>query len=411
MDPRPTWNQLWRRLRRIAGYVPLTPAGLVLVLGLFFAIRYRGMAQLDLVALAAGVGLAVVLVLGIAAVILGTFWVRRRLETEEHPSYLELTSGKQVHSGFALKFPWYVPLVRLHWTVEGFAAEVEVKAQGGRLRELLTCHRRGLAQGLSRRFTVTDTLGLSAISWDQDFSGGIRVLPYRGRLEQPNILLSMVSGEDLSDPRGDPEGDRIDMRQYQKGDPMKFILWKVYSRSGKVMVRVPERALAARPRSCCYLISGQEDEASAALARVLLELRMLGDEWRFGADGTSGYATQKQPALDMVARSGNHTRSDSRALNQFMTDAEKEGYGFCLILAPPGSKELAEEITRCAHHSRMNCDIWVGMDIKPQAEGTWLRALQALEPEGTSARTVHQYWGGRATLVERASGQVMVRTQ
>jgi uncharacterized protein DUF58 len=402
---------LKQRMQKVFNSVPLTWSGFVLSLILGLVVYYRGMADLDMVALAAGGALLVVQLLAIVVVVVGTLVLKSKLVNREHPTFLELVSGKETHSGFAVPFWSYVPLIRIDWTVEEFQAQTSVERHRGQLREVLTCQRRGLTSALTRRFTVTDTLGLASLSWVQVSEGRVRVLPHAGRLEQPDILLSLVSGEDISDPRGDPQGDRVDMRQYQKGDPMKFILWKVYSRSGKVMVRVPERALAARPRACCYLLSGQRDEATAALARVLIELDMLGEQWRFGANGRDRDAVEKDDALNLLAQSGNETSPDCRDLQRFLEQAEKQGYGFCLVLAPPGSKKLAEDVFDLLARSGMNSEVWIGLDADFQKRNRWLAALQALEAKDSSPRDIHDDWQGRATLIERASGQVLARTQ
>lgn len=403
----------WGELRRLIGYIPLTAGGLCLALGLSAALYYQGIHQLDLVALAAGAGVLIVLALSIIAVILGTLITHQTLRNTDQPTFLELMSGKQVLSGYALRRWWYVPLVRLDWEVLDFSSEIEIESHKGYLRERLRCQRRGLKHGITRKFTVSDTLGLASISWTADSPGRVRVLPYPGGLAQPNILLSLVSGEDISDPRGEQQGDRVDMRQYQKGDPMKFILWKVYSRSGKVMVRVPERALSARPRSCCYLLSGPGDEASAALARVLLEMRMLGREWRFGADGRAGFVNQLPDALDLVALSGNVEKASAKGLHDFLKLSEHDGYGFCLVLCPPGDKELARDVTRVLASSRLNYEIWIGIDTfnREREDSTWLKSLRVLEETGIDATAVQKTWGGQATLIERDTGRVLVRTE
>ena len=401
----------FRQRLRFLDFVPLTPAGLLLSVALAAAAYYRGIADFDLVALAAATVLLLIQFLAILAVVVGAVVLRRNLRALKPESFLELVSGREVASGFEVPLWLYLPLLRVDWKVEEFDSHTSVVWRGSRLREHLFCGRRGLAPGVTRRFTVIDTLGLASLSWEKQYPGRVRVLPHPGSLERPDILLSLVSGEDISDPRGDLTGDRVDMRQYQKGDPMKFILWKVYSRSGKVMVRVPERALAAKPRACCYLLCGQGDEPSAALARVLLSMNMLGEEWRFGADGRERFAVEIEDAMDLLALSGNVEQASCRGLASFLPEAERAGYGFCLVLAPPGDKRLASEVFALLDRSGMSGQVWVGVDVPEKEQTPLFRPLQALVDEGASPRLIHDWWNGRATLVERHSGRVLARTQ
>lgn len=404
------WKILAARGAKFAGYVPLAPAGLLVLIAASAAIYFRGLARLDLVALAAGIGVICILALAMITVVVVFFLSGRRLDALDQPSSLELVSGKEVFSGFSVPMWTFVPLLQWNWNVQDIEADTKVEYLEGRLREHLTCRRRGLLSALSRKFTLSDTLGLVSMSWTRTLNQSVRILPHPGKLDQPDILLSLVSGEDISDPRGDPTGDRVDMRQYQRGDPMKFILWKVYSRSGRVMVRVPERALAARPRACCYLLSGPLDEPSAAIARVLLEYRMLGEGWRFGADGRSAHTGATEEALNRVAESGNVSDTSTRGLVAFMAQAEQEGFGFCLILAPPGDADYAKSVLDAAARTQMHTDVWIGMDLddKPQTKLTQL--LQKLSGQALDPAAVSRNWQGRASIIERESGALLARS-
>ena len=80
------------------------------------------------------------------------------------------------------------------------------------------------------------------------------------------------------------DGDRLELRRYTAGDPVRFMHWKVLSRTRKLMVRTPERALSVARRMAAFLIAGERDDASAAAARLALERRLLGSDWLFGTD-------------------------------------------------------------------------------------------------------------------------------
>jgi hypothetical protein len=146
----------------------------------------------------------------------------------------------------------------------------------------------------------------------------------------------MAEGDDLSDPYAEPKGDRVEMRQYAPGDPLRMVLWKVYARSGKMMVRTPERSVAERKRGCAYLVTSPKDDATAAAARVAIERGLLGDDWSFAADGVDREADNRDEAFEIIARSGEARPEDRAArLGAFLASREAEGYQFCLLFIPP----------------------------------------------------------------------------
>jgi hypothetical protein len=150
-----------------------------------------------------------------------------------------------------------------------------------------------------------------------------------------SLLEGLAGGDDFSDPRGAPEGDRVDMRQYVHGDSPRMVLWKVYARTRKLLVRVPEWAITAKPRSCAYLVAGRKDEPGAGLMRVLLERGFLGESWRFGADGSPAYTGRLDEALDLLVRSGNAPLEGPTGFPEFIQRAQKDGYSACALILPP----------------------------------------------------------------------------
>ncbi|MCA9535970.1 MAG: DUF58 domain-containing protein [Myxococcales bacterium] len=118
------------------------------------------------------------------------------------------------------------------------------------------------------------------------------------------VLTSFSAGDEQAHPLGAADGDRVELRRYQPGDPARFIHWKIYARTGKLLVRQPERALMQTTRTVAYLLAGERDEPSAAAARVALEQRALGDDWLFGAAGTPTPTSDLPAALDAIIRSG-----------------------------------------------------------------------------------------------------------
>lgn len=413
------------RLRRSAavarGFFPFTLTGLLVLALTANAIKYQGMEKVDLLLLMAGIVSLVVVTAMLLLVLLASLLLHLRIRRIENPPVrLCLNGGLWQPTGFELSFPWFFPCIEVLWRWESepgrpISMEVKLERAGSRALELVRPKRRGIFSQVRRTITVRDVLHLTQLSWGWTTPLEVQMMPGSGHIDGLSLLARFVSGEDLSDPRGDPCGDRVDMRQYARGDSPRTILWKVFARTRKLMVRVPERALTARPRACAYMASGPHDEAGAGLARVILERGLLGDGWRFGADGSAGHSNAPQPALEMLARSGNPEAPAQSYLERYLQEAASAGFGSCFIVVPPGGGEHVQRILNAARTCAMRVVLCVGLDCIPldtPPTPAWQRLLLAPpsgQEEEPSLESIATRWGtGReeVMLVDRASGNV-----
>jgi hypothetical protein len=328
----PFWGQA-RRLfpLKLNGFFLLGGAGLLLV--------YFGLIQQDLILLMASLVLSAVALLNIllvciAAVVTHRWWkqVENRLPHEISP----LLTGVPGRLALAKKPPWF-PLVEVSWrwiepenVVVGWGSDPE-----GAYEEFCF-QQRCLITRVQREFEIADVLGFASIRFRRIQELQLQVLPKPQPLNHNTFVISFHGGEDVSDLRGDPIGDRVDMRQYSAGDPPKLMLWKLYARTGKLMVRQPERAISPTPRTCAYLVAGPQDEFCAGLLRTILESGLLGAGWRFGADGNQGYCEKTEEAMTFLARSGNLSMQgrEEVGLRAFLNQAAKDGFNACMVGLP-----------------------------------------------------------------------------
>jgi hypothetical protein len=340
------------RIRRLLGalrcYFPLTAAGVGYLVVALFATWWIGVGSSDLVLLIGGGCVLVLLFAFLLAVLLGGLLLRRQLRqlpTDSTPLVLEC--GRPQPTGWQISWPGWLPFLKVQsrWMTQPIQPvqpgkpgqpdpqlEVDLVSRGGVLEEQVIPRGRGLFEGVTRRLTVSDGLGFAALSFTVTEPRPVEIQPAAGSLGSRVVLQNLVAGEDLSNPLGAPVGDRVDMRQYVLGDAPKTILWKVFARSRKLMVKVPEHAVAARPRYCAYLVAMPEDEPAAGLARDVLEGEMLGEGWRFGADGTPGFCSTKFEALRLLSRSGNYeVRQQPSGLGAFLHEAAAAGYRACFV--------------------------------------------------------------------------------
>lgn len=340
-------GRIWRRyfrswVRALIGVFPFTRTGLAFLLLFGVVLWVYGVLVRDLVLLIAGLGGALILATLLLCTVLAALVMFFRTRKASTSGDLDLDTGVPQPTGFRLRRPRGIPfaVADWQWVNDGggeTAARVELENEGVFLVEMASPARRCVVKRVVRRFAVRDLFGLTEISWRRTEDLLLRVLPYRGMLSQMPPPAGMAEGDDLSDPYAEPKGDRVEMRQYAPGDPLRMVLWKVYARTGKMMVRTPERSVAERKRGCAYLVTSPKDDATAAAARVCIDRGLLGDDWCFGADGVDREARDdREAAYEIIARSGEAGPSERASrLASFLTLRESEGYQFCLLFIPP----------------------------------------------------------------------------
>jgi hypothetical protein len=323
-------------LRRICGFFPLTPIGCLLLVLSVAAVWLEGIRHQDLVYLAIGFIIGLVILLMLVTMLTVAPFIYRRCRRGATRSGLVLECEAVQETGFSLPLPRWLPLFEYSWVWE-HPAHVEVRgdAHRDRRREFIEPRRRGIHAEIRRRIHLRDVLGLTSLEWTAKESTETRFLPAKGHLDQMTLLDGLTGGDEISDPRGSFEGDRVDMRQYTPGDSPRLILWKIYARSRRLLVRIPERAMATRPRFCAYFVSGDGDEPCAGFMRVVLERGFLGENWLFGADNSPAYTGVLEEALNLLVRSAGASPEATTGLPGFVEQVCLKGFSACLVVLPP----------------------------------------------------------------------------
>lgn len=289
--------------RRVVALFPVTGLGLVLLAGSAWALVRYGLRRSDLLLLVVGaVGLALGAVTTLTTVVTAlVLWRQGRRRRDEES--LKLECGYAARTGFSLSNLWFVPFVRLRWNWSTPEASVRLVPLKRRLHEEVTPLRRGLHEEIVREVEVSDAFGLTRVTFPLREERVVRFSPSMGALRSIRVVRSVAGGDEISHPAGPPEGERVDLRHYAPGDPIKFVLWKVFARSRQLVVRTPERAIAPTRQTVAYLVTGQGDEPAAGAARVAVDTGALGVEWVLGADGNESYAKTPTQAMEVLSRS------------------------------------------------------------------------------------------------------------
>ena len=99
----------------------------------------------------------------------------------------------------------------------------------------------------------------------------LSILPRLPSLEASELHLPN-EGDESAHPAGALAGDYVDMRRYAPGDPQRFILWKAFAKSRKLLIRTPERAESNEPAVALVLLTTQQDRAAADVTRYFCKV-------------------------------------------------------------------------------------------------------------------------------------------
>lgn len=409
----------WARAKRMAELFPWTPLGALLTGLAYAALEFFARAQLDLVWLVVGyVGLGLTL-LSPLLVLLAAGWLKLRRplphsgQAASDPLVLE--TGVFSESGFRLPLPWYLPLVQLRWHwVHPPRASIEQRRAHGALCERVQLADRGRFDAIERRVMLLDPFGLSRVVLRMKQVRPVDALPRIAELSRLPSLVSLASGDAAPHPMGLEDGDRVELRRYAPGDPARFIHWKVLSRTRKLMVRTPERALSVARRTAAFLIAGPDDDASAAVARLALERRLLGSEWVFGTDLDVAGSERIDAALDALMRSTAARARGGEGLEPFLSRIEREGPASVLLFAPSRPGAWLDHAAAAARRRKLR--VIIGIDgVYERARPPLVMRLLAFHerPAGTSSADLEQILrvlaqaGAQVTVLDRTSGRAL----
>jgi hypothetical protein len=354
------------------------------------------------------IGLSVVLVLGLA------LWLKLRKQRDSDTP-LNFEAGFPFQTGYSLGFLHWIPLLKFNVAWERpVGAKVELVVNRGKLREEVTAEERTQAHWIVRRLTVTDVFGLARFWVRRRQEQALTVKPNSGQVNQFQLVAQHVNGDEMGHPEGKAGGDLIEMRPYAPGDPLKLVLWKVYARTGRMLVRMPETAISPTQRTLAYLVAAEGDEPAAGIARAVLENGSLGTDYLFGADGGSEPTRVISDAIHMVVGSINHRPHGGGGLDSFLVDGESRGVTACILFVPsrpgPWLDRVAEQLARHPGPFRAI----VGVDsIQPPASRQGLNRVlfRREKTDGSRAEEVRAVYqrlqaaGAEVTVLNRRTGE------
>jgi hypothetical protein len=404
-------------LARAGELFPFTVRGLGVLASMSLALWFYGFEALDGVWFVAGICLLSLCAVTLLSVALAA--LRMHLSgLEAGPLELLRTETQRLTTtNFSVpRLRWWLFVdVRLSW-IEPHGVDVYELAEGGRLGEEVRLFDHGELRRVVRRVEVRDVFGLCSISLRRTADVEIDVLPHAGALRSLPLLRSLSGGDDVPHPMGIAQGDRLELRRYAPGDPARFIHWKAYARTHKLVVRMPERALSQAHRVAAFLVAAHGDGPSAGAARVALEEGAFGSDFCFGADGTPTPVTTVAASLVSIVRSSAARAEPAASLRAFVDAVEREGPASLVVFVPP---ELGSAVDRVGEVVRMRARpvrVVIGIDgiLSGGPRSAWQRVAFQREPEARVSMpalrdviAAYRRFGCDVVVLDRDSGRVL----
>lgn len=414
-------SRFWVGLGFVRRWFPIRTGGASAVVLSAIAVFHYGRGRGDLLLYVIGgtglaLGVITTLLVGISA------WVVRARMREESTEPLSLECDVPADAGSLIRIP-RIPLVEVSWVWRQPEAHLRLEWAHGMVAETVTPRRRGRHRELVREVSVSDIFGLGRVSFETRTQRDLRFVPSKGALENVQTITGLAGGDQLAHPEGGPTGDRMDMRRYGEGDPIKFILWKVFARSRAVVVRSPERAFSPAQQVVAYLVTAPDDQAAAGAVRVAIEQGAMGDDWLLGVDGSSDTASDREAGLELIVRSAaTPPEHQGAGLSTFVNNTASRLRRLMVFVPPTPGPWLARVVAAVAH-CRSQVDIIIGTDgvSRPAFEARWRSWLHtpAEDPMVSASRldrlsqvvATLGRTGARILLADRKTGEVFTRIQ
>ena len=197
------------------------------------------------------------------------------------------------------------------------ALPIEVDTDAG--REVVTFNRRCHIDfektsefELERKVFVEDPLGLFAFPIKSQVKvAEIFVKPKAFDGTSPNRMRAIADAAGAkASASGNPQGDMVEMREYQEGDSVRLMLWKVLAKTDgqRKMVRTEERVESQRT-AFYFFATGAEDNRAASFVIHYLQQKQLAGDWVLGVSGTKDVfcrsaANGLEKAMRAISKSG-----------------------------------------------------------------------------------------------------------
>lgn len=326
-------------LFKIIGWIPLTFRSILLIPLLIWLRQSYGIARTDFVLLVLSEGGIFLIAFSIFIVTLAALFLRFRTKKGSGESY-QIATEQEFQTEFKIcKIDW-IPFItiELNWKAPK-GVQASLRSSRGILSEEIIPSERGIEDKIIRQLKIVDLFGLARIRFEESENRKIKIFPALLNLQLKPVFKQLGGGDFISHPLGEAVGDRADLRRYVRGDPLKHILWKIYARTRKLMVREVERSISPEHKIFIYFIASPKDNIAASVTRTALEKGEFGSNFVFLADGGKSPTSDPQEAVEQLIHSIHARNQSAQKLKYFLDHAQAEAVSSCFVFASADSLE------------------------------------------------------------------------
>ncbi len=276
-------------LKKLSKKQPFTSRGLILFVLAFVCLFYFGKEKSDLVATVIGITIAIACIMTLLPLLLTSRFIFKKfadfrdLSTGSNEKYFAQKEFSSFINLPAIKIPPFfnISLTRVFpeehnehvkpKTIKLFGNFNDPRSKFD-VKDYLKFDRRGefTQAGVAIRFG--DILGLTRLEKFIPAAKNYAVHPQEVQIEPIAVMAASAQLGDVEHSNLERTGDLFDIRGYHPGDSLKRVLWKVYARSGNVVVRQPEPAIVPEGEVAIFVAARAEDDCVAASAISYLKI-------------------------------------------------------------------------------------------------------------------------------------------
>lgn len=281
------------RLRLFFFYQPIRLRGALAFILSVLILKFFAFDKDDLIAYMIGGGIVGLLLFAALCLPLAFFILRRSLSIQTILPSTDCLSRRELPAGFFLTGLRLVPFYSLRlervFAHQGVLSPIHILSGLISKRQILdsiSFPHRGAWMLRALQLSLEDALGFFRLRWSYPLSALVEVHAQRLPIKALPLAVSSAHPGDQITHNIERTGDYFDLKPYDPSDGISRILWKVYARSGQLVVRRPEPALLPEGEVALYLVARRDDDhVAGALRSYLDELQRRSIIVLFGSDG------------------------------------------------------------------------------------------------------------------------------